>query len=111
MGTTVSTAKIASPYPGLRPFELHEAEIFFGRGDQIDRMLSRLEEHRFLAVVGASGCGKSSLVRAGLLPALQQGFLEGGATQWRFIIMRPAGAPFAQLAQAFHDAREEHPVP
>src|SRR5262245_25249078 len=110
MAVQVSPTAIAAPYPGLRPFEPHEAEIFFGRGEQIDQMLATLETHRFLAVVGASGCGKSSLVRAGLLPALQQGFLEGGTTNWRFIIMRPAGAPFAQLAQAFHDAREEHPV-
>ncbi len=109
MSTAAATTKIASPYPGLRPFEPHEAEIFFGRGEQIDRMLSRLEEHRFLAVVGASGCGKSSLVRAGLLPALQQGFLEGGSTHWRFVIMRPAGAPFTQLAQAFHNALEASP--
>src|SRR5262249_3404784 len=111
MTVHISPTTIAAPYPGLRSFEPHEAEIFFGRGEQIDQMLATLETHRFLAVVGASGCGKSSLVRAGLLPALEQGFLEGGTTNWRFIIMRPAGAPFAQLAQAFHDAREEHPVP
>jgi energy-coupling factor transporter ATP-binding protein EcfA2 len=109
MSTAAATTKIASPYPGLRPLEPHEADIFFGRGVQIDRMLSRLEEHRFLDVVGASGCGKSSLVRAGLLPARQQGFLEGGATHWRFVIMRPAGAPLTQLAQSFHNALEESP--
>jgi energy-coupling factor transporter ATP-binding protein EcfA2 len=111
MSTSISTEKIASPYPGLRPFEPNEVEIFFGRGEQIDRMLTRLEEHRFLAVVGASGCGKSSLVHAGLLPALQQGFLEGGSTHWRFVIMRPADAPFTQLAQAFHNALEATPPP
>ena len=108
MGTAVSTTTITSPFPGLRPFEPHEAEISFGRGEQVDRMLTRLEEHRILAVVGASGCGKSSLVRVGLLPALQQGFLEDGATDWRFIIMRPAGAPFTQLAQALLNTLEEH---
>ena len=76
MSTPTSTTTIASPYPGLRPFEPHEAEIFFGRGEQIDRMLSRLEEHRFLAVVGASGCGKSSLVRAGLFRLSSKAFLK-----------------------------------
>ena len=54
---------IGVPYPGLRPFEPHEAPIFFGRGDEIDKMLSKVEDHRFLAVVGASGSGKSSIVR------------------------------------------------
>ena len=61
------------PYPGLRPFERTEAKLFFGRADQLNRMLARLEENRFLAVVGSSGSGKSSLVRAGLLPILEKG--------------------------------------
>jgi energy-coupling factor transporter ATP-binding protein EcfA2 len=74
-------------------------------------MLAKLEAHRFLAVVGASGCGKSSLVRAGLLPALQESFLEGRVTDWRMLIMRPAGGPLAQLAQAFYDAIDERSSP
>src|SRR5437870_874412 len=111
MNVQSPSTHIATPYPGLRPFEPHEAEIFFGRGAQIEGMLAKLEAHRFLAVVGASGCGKSSLVRAGLLPALQEGFLEGGVTDWRMLIMRPAGGQFAQLAQAFHDAMDARPSP
>ena len=59
----VATAGYIVVY-GLRPFEPHEADLFFGRDDQIENMLARLESKRFLAVVGASGCGKSSLVRA-----------------------------------------------
>lgn len=86
------------PYPGLRPFQRQESAIFFGRGVQIAEMLTRLEEHRFLAVVGASGCGKSSLVRAGLLPALDQGFLAASSERWRFIIMQPGKAPLRNLA-------------
>ncbi len=50
----------ATPYPGLRPFRQDEAELFFGRGEQVEAMLTKLETHRFLAIVGASGCGKSS---------------------------------------------------
>ncbi|MEX1027230.1 MAG: NACHT and WD repeat domain-containing protein [Candidatus Paceibacterota bacterium] len=86
------------PYPGLRPFQFSESEIFFGRGDQVAEMLTRLEDHQFLAVVGASGCGKSSLVRAGLLPALEQGFLAASSDQWRFAIVRPGDAPLRNLA-------------
>jgi ABC-type sugar transport system ATPase subunit len=48
------------PYPGLRPFEEKDYEIFFGREIQIIQMLRQLEHRRFLTVVGASGCGKSS---------------------------------------------------
>jgi hypothetical protein len=68
-----------SPYPGLRPFDAKEAAIFFGRGREVDALIARLRDpaQRFLAVVGASGSGKSSLVRAGLLPRLAEGAIEG----------------------------------
>lgn len=94
-----------APFPGLRPFEPHEAELFYGRAEQIDGMLNRLETSRFVAVVGASGCGKSSLVRAGLLPAIADGFLMGAGTDWRFVIARPGDAPFANFAQALATAK------
>jgi len=68
-----SAPELAFPFPGLRPFKRHESAIFFGRHEQVSDMLQRLEACRLLTVVGASGCGKSSLVRAGLLPALQDG--------------------------------------
>ena len=61
------------PYPGLRAFEANEALLFHGRGRQIDDLLKLLGTGRFLGVVGGSGSGKSSLVRAGLLPALYRG--------------------------------------
>ncbi|MDH3598294.1 MAG: hypothetical protein OEU26_01500 [Candidatus Tectomicrobia bacterium] len=79
---------IDAPYPRLRPFEPHEAAIFFGRGSHTIAMLQLLEKQNFLAVVGSSGCGKSSLVRAGLLPAVAEGYLNG-ETDWRFVIVRP----------------------
>ena len=57
----------ANPFPGLRPFESSETHLFFGRDGQSEELLRRLKRTRFLAVVGTSGSGKSSLVRAGLL--------------------------------------------
>ena len=57
----------ACPYKGLRAFEREDAELFFGREAQVERVAARLAEVRFVAVVGASGSGKSSFVRAGLL--------------------------------------------
>jgi hypothetical protein len=86
------------PYPGLRPFEPHEAEIFFGRETHTDRLLEILQRERFLAVLGPSGAGKSSLVRAGLLPGLAAGWL-GGASDWRIAILRPGERPFRRLAE------------
>ena len=68
-------ADLKNPYPGLRPFEASDAEYFFGRDRQVDDLLVGLRDHRFVAVLGMSGSGKSSLVRAGLIPALKAGHL------------------------------------
>src|SRR3954464_10173030 len=86
-----------NPFPGLRPFEEHESDLFFGREGDISELLSRLRHMRFLAVVGASGCGKSSLIRAGLIASLKGGALPG---EWRVAILRPWQSPIAQLASA-----------
>ena len=64
-----------NPFPGLRSFEADEDHLFFGREKQIDELLARLRRTRFLSVVGTSGSGKSSLVRAGLVPSLYSGFM------------------------------------
>jgi hypothetical protein len=93
-----STAvKTENPFPGLRPFEAKESDRFFGREDDIFELLNRLRHMRFLAVVGASGCGKSSLIRAGLIASLTNGALPG---EWRVAILRPWQSPVAQLAAA-----------
>ena len=88
------------PYPGLRPFDVDESHLFFGREEQTDELLRRLRDTRFLAVVGPSGCGKSSLVRAGMISALQSGFMVGAGSRWRFAIMRPGTHPMRRLAAA-----------
>src|SRR4029077_9215966 len=90
----------SDPYPGLRPFRQEETDIFFGREEHTDQLLERLANHRFLAVTGLSGCGKSSLVRAGLIPALNRGFVAEAGHQWRVAQMRPGRTPFARLAGA-----------
>ena len=61
----VQASTRTNPFPGLRPFELDEEHLFFGREGQADELLVRLNRTRFLGVVGASGSGKSSLARAG----------------------------------------------
>src|SRR5262249_5847254 len=88
-------AGVLDPFPGLRPFESEEEPIFRGRRQHTDELLKRLAEHRFLAVVGTSGSGKSSLVRAGLRPALDRGYLVGATSRWRIAVMRPGMAPVA----------------
>ena len=97
----VSTAaRPACPFPGLRPFWREEAELFFGRDQEIAELRGALlGERRFVAVIGTSGCGKSSLVEAGLLPRLLAEGASGGRP-WRNVSLRPLGAPVAKLAEA-----------
>jgi hypothetical protein len=97
---TAAPARALLPYPGLRPFERQEADIFFGRETQVDAMVDRLARHRLLAVTGSSGSGKSSLVRAGLLEALEAGLLSAAGPAWRFATLRPGGHPMTELAAA-----------
>lgn len=92
------------PYPGLRPFERYEADIFFGRKRHVTDLLSRLKSQRFLGVVGPSGCGKSSLIRAGLIPALEAGFMARSQCLWNFAILRPGNQPLLHLAEALWDS-------
>jgi YD repeat-containing protein len=90
----------SAPYPGLRPFEAEECDIFFGREKQTDDLLAKLQRNRFLAVVGPSGCGKSSLVRAGLIAALETGFMSDAGARWRVARMRPGDRPMLRLAES-----------
>ena len=80
----MSVAPLAStrpqhPYPGLRPFEANEWSIFFGRERMIDEVIERLARDRLVVIHGASGSGKSSLVRAGVMPKLARQHLRHGA--------------------------------
>jgi hypothetical protein len=88
------------PYPGLRPFHRDEAHIFFGREDCIDAMVDLLSAKRFLAILGTSGIGKSSMVRAGLLPALDLGFMGAAGSNWQIAYFRPGGSPIKNLSRA-----------
>ena len=91
-----------SPFPGLQAFDENQSIIYFGRGRETDQLLAVLSnpEQRFVAVVGASGSGKSSLVAAGLIPRLKDGALPGSA-QWCYLRFTPAergNNPFMALA-------------
>jgi len=96
----IESKEITNPFPGLRPFETDEYRLFFGREGQSDALIARLQRSHFLAIVGTSGSGKSSLVRAGLLPALRGGLMAGAGSGWRIAIMRPGSDPIGNLAIA-----------
>ena len=97
--------ELANPFPGLRPFREDEQHLFFGRERQVDRMVDKIALHRFLAVIGGSGSGKSSLVNCGFKPALRRGLLTSAGTSWRMVQIRPGGNPMRALAMGL--ANEE----
>ena len=86
----------AAPYRGLESFREEHAELFFGREREVRRLLEILKTSPLLCVVGSSGCGKSSLVRAGLVPRLRDGGLGDGADR-RVCVLRPGAHPLAAL--------------
>lgn len=93
-----------NPFVGLRPFESHEGLLFFGRREQTVSLMQQLHHTSFLAVVGSSGCGKSSLIRAGLIPKLKAGFLAGERDNWLMAMMKPGDTPLQNLAATILEA-------
>ena len=89
----------ACPYPGMVPFGEEDSERFFGREREARELVERLRLHPFLAVIGPSGSGKSSLVFAGLIPALRRSGLFGPGG-WLVRTLRPGEAPLTALAAA-----------
>lgn len=98
MTALFGTGRVA--YPGLRAFGREEFDLFFGRESCVDEMVDTLGRTCFLAVLGTSGSGKSSLVRTGLLNALELGFLASAGSTWRIAEFRPRGQPIRSLAIA-----------
>ena len=97
-----------NPYKGLRAFEEADAGDFFGRETLTEHLVERLATTRFLAVVGPSGSGKSSVVRAGLVPALRSGALDG-SERWRIAQMFPGAYPLEELEAALLKAVDDAP--
>jgi hypothetical protein len=93
------------PYRGLAVFDEADAPFFFGREADTQHLLEQLRTQRFLAVIGPSGSGKSSLVRAGVLPQLRQGTLPG-SNGWMYIVFKPGTRPLDELAVGL--ARMKH---
>ncbi len=84
-----------SPYAGLSAFQEADADRFFGRSGEISAAVNRVRDQALIGIVGASGSGKSSIVRAGVLPALKR---SGEA--WESIVIRPGRSPLKALADA-----------
>jgi WD40 repeat protein len=96
-----------NPFPGLRAFGIDESHLFFGREGQSEVILEYLAEHRFAAITGASGSGKSSLIYCGVVPVLYGGFVAGAGSDWRIIATRPGNQPVLNLSEAIADSESE----
>ena len=105
-----SSGLAPNPYVGLRPFFFEDSLYFFGRDQQTAELLETLHREQFLAVVGSSGCGKSSMVRAGLIPMLLGGFLVQDRDKWSIVRMKPGDAPMANLAAGLAAIRDDTPA-
>lgn len=88
----------ARPWVGLRAFDEAHARYFYGRDDEVSALVGRLKREKLVAIVGSSGRGKSSLARAGIVPALRRDEADG--REWRIAFLRPAHTPLRQLAAA-----------
>jgi len=101
--TSVALTAADNPYKGLRAFETLDAADFFGRETLTQQLLARLGESgdltRFLAVSGPSGSGKSSVVKAGLIPALRRGELPG-SENWFIVELTPSSNPLKEIEVA-----------
>lgn len=97
--TVFELALPGRPYPGLRAFNKEEWPIFFGRERMTDEVIQRLIQQQFLVVHGDSGCGKSSLIRAGVLPRLEQEAARGGV-RWLTCLAMPGDEPLKNLSRA-----------
>jgi WD40 repeat protein/class 3 adenylate cyclase len=98
-----------NPYKGLRAFAEDDAGDFFGREALTGHLIERLAQTRFLAVVGPSGSGKSSVVRAGLVPRIRQGALPG-SERWNVVEMFPGAYPLEELEAALLRGADKPPT-
>jgi WD40 repeat protein len=107
---SVSTTRLATgdvcPYKGLAAFQADDAALFFGRNRLVDELVARLQTADVLVVAGPSGSGKSSVVRAGLLPALADGALAG-SSHWHRAVMHPGRDPMRTFVAITKDRRSD----
>ena len=99
----MSLGSANNPFVGLRSFESEESLLFFGRQTQTMEILQRLHQFHFVAVTGSSGSGKSSLIKAGVIPRLKAGYLVRINDHWIITSMKPGQTPMFNLIDAIFE--------
>ncbi len=95
-----------TPYLGLQPFSNEDSNLFFGREQFVEELSQQLSSKRFLTLAGSSGSGKSSLIKAGLIPFLQKNNDSFGGRPWHIIQVYPGFEPLRNLIRAFSSEEE-----
>jgi DNA-binding winged helix-turn-helix (wHTH) protein len=93
---------------GLGAFDESQAEYFFGRDEEIEVLVDRLMKERFIAIIGSSGRGKSSIVNAGIIPFLRRNAIAG--QEWKTIVLRPTHLPLRSLAVSLLELGDVYPT-
>ena len=95
----MSVKNPGNPFVGLRAFNHDERQLFFGREEHVADVRSKLETNHFVAVVGTSGTGKSSLIRAGVLPSIESENTNPDSPDWHIVSMKPGNDPLGNLSK------------
>ncbi|WP_109832600.1 WD40 repeat domain-containing protein [Reichenbachiella versicolor] len=102
------TKRIVNPFPGLRPFKPDESDLFFGREKQVKLVIDQLLNNKFIAIVGASGVGKSSFISCGLLSELPNQKENSYGKSWNILSMTPGKNPIKNLAECMFEIGMEN---
>jgi WD40 repeat protein/energy-coupling factor transporter ATP-binding protein EcfA2 len=94
-----------NPFPGIRSFEIHDSEFFFGRETQIKDVIDNLNNNKFTAVLGPAGSGKSSLIKAGVIPKIVN---TSEKSEWDYIIFSPENNPLANFSKAVYTIAKKY---
>ena len=102
----MTTSAIHNPFVGLRPYQSSDSMFYFGRSEQVKTIMRLLHQNHFVTIIGSSGAGKSSLIRAGLIPQLEAGFLVNERDRWKIVETKPGDAPLSNLIVDIFDMLE-----
>lgn len=100
--TPVVSETLLCPFPGLRSYRFTETHLYFGQDDVTLRVLNQLLDHRFVAILGGAGVGKTSFINCGLKPYFYSGIISSTNTVWQVIHTRPSNNPVRNLAEAIN---------
>ena len=89
-----------NPFVGLKPYTENESDFYFGRDEEVENLLNVLQKNKLLTLSGDSGAGKTSLIKAGLIPRLKNGFIGQSGKEWSIAYFRPGIDPLSNLAHS-----------